>query len=165
VTLGQLQAAAAREPVLWLPRAQAHWAGLALGLASAALGFGLSQVDLPGRTLLAWLCLAGVMAGMVLQWRWKKTDTGWRVDFGRRRIEPVGLRGEALAIAGAGWSIQTSPGDRRTHVAIDLRHADAGRVARLLDVPAPRKAELARVSALADTIARRLDVARTGPQI
>jgi len=165
VKLAQLLANAAREPVLWLPRVEAHWAGLALGLASAALGFGLSQFDLPGRVPLAWLCLFGVMAAMWLQWRWKKTDTGWRVDFAQRRVEPVGVRGQALAIAGTGWSIQTSPGDRRTSVAIDLRHADVGRVVRLLDVPAPRKAELGQLSALADTIAHRLDIARTGPQI
>jgi hypothetical protein len=165
VTLVQLQAAAVRDPVLWLPRLEAHGAGLVVGLASVGLGFGLSQSDLPWRVPLAWLCLAGVMAGMWLQWRWKKADTGWRVDFVQRRIEPVGVRGEALAIVGDGWSIQTAPGERRTSVAIDLRHADAGRVARLLDVPAPGKADLARLSALADTIAQRLGIARTGPQI
>lgn len=163
--LAPLRAAAARDRVLWLPRAQAHGAGLAVGLLSAALGFGLGQVDLPGRTVLAWLCLAGVMTGMWMQWRWKKTDSGWRVDFGQRRIEPVGVLGQAVVIDGEGWSIQTSPGDRRTSVAIDLRHTDVGRVVRLLDVPAPRKAELAELSALADTIAERLTIARTGPQI
>jgi hypothetical protein len=165
VKLAPLRASASREAVLWLPRVQPHGAGVAVGLVSGALGFGLSQVDVPGRTALAWLCLAGVMAGMWMHWRWKKADSGWRVDFGQRRIEPVGLRGQAVAIDGEGWSIQTAPGDRRTSVAIDLRHADVGRVARLLDVPAPRSAELAELSALADTIAERLAIARTGPQV
>jgi hypothetical protein len=165
VKLAELRTAASHEMVLWLPRVEAHGAGLAVGLASAVLGFGIGQTDLPGRTALAWLCLAGVMAGMWMQWRWKKADSGWRVDFGQRRVEPVSVRGQAVTIEGEGWSIQTSPGDRRSSVAIDLRHADVGRVARLLDVPSPRKAELAELSALADTIAARLTIARTGPQI
>ena len=163
--LSSLRTLAVHEPVLWLPRVEAHWAGVALGLGSAVLGFGVTLIDVPGRTAVAWGCLAGMMVAMLMQWRWKKADTGWRVDFGQRRVEPVGVRGEALAIAGDGWSIQTSPGDRRTSVAIDLRHTDVGRVARLLDVAAPRKAELAHLSALADTIAQRLNIARSGPQV
>jgi hypothetical protein len=160
-----MQAAAERDAVLWLPRVEPHPAGMLLGFASAGVGFVLSQTELPGREPGAWLCLAGLMVGMLLHWRWKRTDTGWRVDFERRRVEPVGVRGEAEALAGIGWAIQASPGERRAHVAIDLRHEDRGRVARLLDMPARRKAEMASLSALADTIARRLNVARTGPQL
>jgi len=165
MTVEAYRAAAEREAVLWLPRVESHPAGMLLGFGSAAAGFALSQFDVPGREAWAWLCLAGLMLGMLPHWRWKRADTGWRIDFDRRSIEPVGLRAEAEALQGSGWSIQTSPGEKRATLAIDLRHEDRGRVARLLDVPARRKAEMASLSTLADTIARRLNVARTGPQL
>ncbi len=165
MTLPELQAAAEREPVLWLPRVEPHRAGMLLAFVCAALGFGASRFDLPGREALGWVCLTGVMLGMLLHWRWKKADTGWRIDFQQRRVEPVGQRGEAETVGGAGWSIQAAPGERRATMAIDLRHADRGRVVRLLDVPARRQVEMAGLSALADTIARRLNIARTGPRL
>jgi hypothetical protein len=165
VTVDAWRAAAERDTVLWLPRIESHPAGMLLGYGCAAGGFVLSQVELPGREIGAWLCLAGLMLGMLLHWRWKKSDTGWRIDFERRSVAPVGVRGEAETLQGGGWSIQTSPGEKRATVAIDLRHQDRGRVARLLDVRARRKAEMASLSALADTIARRLNIARTGPQL
>jgi hypothetical protein len=70
-----------------------------------------------------------------------------------------------VALEGAGWSIQVAPGERRAHVAIDLRHADRGRVARLLDVPARRTAQLEALDRLAATLSRRLDIERSGPRL
>jgi hypothetical protein len=149
-------------PVLFIPRVDSHWFGMTLGVASTALGIGLGQFELAGREAWSWGALGGVLVGMLLHWRWKKADTGWRVDFSQRRVDPVGLTGEASRIDGEGWSIQVAPGDRRTNVAVDLRHEDRGRVARLLDAPATGKPDRTALSELADTIARRLDIARTG---
>lgn len=156
---------AERDPMVVLPRLEPHWAGMAVGFASAALGVALARTEGPAREPLAWLALAGGLVGMLLHWRWKRTTDGWRVDFERRRIEPVGGRGTVEAVDGAGWSIQTAPSDRKANIAIDLRHVDRGRVARLVDVPARRRQEMIRVSRLADVLARRLGVERSGPQL
>lgn len=158
-------AAAERDPVVVLPRLQPHAAGMVLGFASAALGVALVQWELPAREALGWLALAGLLAGMLLHWKWKSAHSGWRVDFGARRVEPVGAGGAAEQIEGAGWSIQTAPSERKANIAIDLRHVERGRVARLVDTPARRRSEMAAVSRLADTLARRLGVERTGPRL
>jgi hypothetical protein len=138
---------------------------MAIGFASAALGAVLARWEVPGREALGWLALAGGLVGMLLHWRWKRPSWGWRIDFGQRRVEPVGQRGDAESLVGGGWSIQTAPSDRKANIAIDLRHEDRGRVARLVDVPARRRQEMIRVSRLADLLARRLDVERSGPRL
>jgi hypothetical protein len=161
VSLGPLLAQAADAPVLFIPRIESHWLGMAIGFVSTAAGLVLSQTDFAGREAWSWVALGGLLIGMLLHWRWKLADRGWRVDFARRRVEPVGLLGDAAQIDGGGWSIQVAPSDRRT----DLRHEERGRVARLLDTFASRQADQARLSELADTIARRLNIARTGPSL
>jgi hypothetical protein len=165
VSLGPLLAQAADAPVLFIPRIESHWLGMAIGFVSTAGGLVLSQTDFAGRAAWSWVALGGLLAGMLLHWRWKKADCGWRVDFARRRVEPIGVLGDAAQIEGGGWSIQVAPSDRRAKVAIDLRHEERGRVARLLDTFASRKVDQTRLSELADTIARRLNVARTGPSL
>jgi hypothetical protein len=160
--LARLVDDAGRVPVLWLPRPEAHPAGMLLGLGGFFGGIAAVRWTFPGHEVVAWACLVAVFAGMVLHWRLQRATSGWRVDFDARRVEPVGLRGEAQGIEGAGWSVQVAPGDRRAHVAIDLRHADRGRVARLFDVPVRGKAAAAQLDALAATIARRLRIERSG---
>ncbi len=162
VSLSRLLASAGEQPTVFLPRVESHRAGSVLGLVSALVGLVAQRGDFPGHEALAWVALGGVLAGMLLHWRWKKADAGWQVDFAARRVWPLGLRGEDLTIAGPGWSIQVAPGERRTAIAIDLRHEDRGRVARLLDVPARGKSELTLVDQLADCLARRLDIPRSG---
>lgn len=163
--LAALCAQAARDPVLFLPRIESHGLGMALGLGSAAVGFGLSQSEWAGREAGAWVALAGVLTGMLLHWRWKRADSGWQIDFAQRRVAEVGGRAEAETISGDGWTIQAAPGERRTAVAIDLRHEDRGRVARLFETPARNKAAARQLSELADTLALRLHITRTGPRL
>ena len=153
---------AARAPVLWLPRPESHPAGMLLGIAGVVGGMLAARWQFPGHDLVAWACLVVVFTGMLLHWRLKRSTSGWRVDFEARRVEPVGLRGEAQSLHGAGWSVQVAPGDRRSHVAIDLRHIDRGRVARLLDLPVRGRAATTQLDELAATIARRLRVERSG---
>lgn len=162
MNLGTWLAQAGSDPTVFLPRVESHPAGAVVGLLSAVSGVLAYRLDFGGRDLLGWAALAGVLAGMLLHWRWKRADAGWRVDFTARSVQPVGLRGSAEGIAGEGWSIQVAPGERRAGVAIDLRHEDRGRVARLLDVPARSKAELRQVDQLADRLAQRLAVPRSG---
>jgi hypothetical protein len=151
--------------VLLLAHAEPHWAGGAIGFAGAALGVVVARSDGDLQGTLGWVALAAIMLGMALHGFWRPMGSGWRVHFGERRVEPVGQAGEAVAIAGDGWEIQTAPGDRRHHIAIDLRHRDRGRVARLVDVAARRPSQVRNVSALADRLAERLQVDRSGPRL
>ena len=163
--LERLASQAERVPVLWLPRPEPHPAGMMLGLGGGVVGVAAVRGSVPGHETLAWACLVAVLAGMVLHWRLKRARSGWRIDFEARRLEPVGLRDQALTLEGPGWSVQVAPGERRSQVAIDLRHVDRGRVARLLDLPVRGRAATAGLDALATTIARRLRVERTGPTL
>ena len=151
--------------VLWLPRPEPHPAGTFIGLAGVAGGRVSARWSFPGHEVLAAVSFISVFVGMFLHWRLQRTGRGWRIDFEARRIEPVGLTGDALAIDGSGWSVQVAPGDRRAHVAIDLRHPDLGRAARLLDMPVRGRAETRRLDALAASIARRLRIERSGPTL
>lgn len=153
------------DEMLLLPRVEAHWPGMAIGLVSVAAGVALFKVGAPGANTWGWVAMAGMIVGMLLHWRWKKLDTGWQVHFAQRRVAPVGVRGQPALIEGGGWAIHTAPGDRRASIAIDLRHPDLGRVARLFESPARRGADQRCLSQLADTLARRLGVDRAGPQL
>jgi hypothetical protein len=153
---------ASREPVLFLPHVQPHAAGGLIGLASFVVGLFAAQATFKGHQVLAWIALIGVLVGMVLHWRWITKDAGWRVLFDERRVEPVGVRGDAQTLGTSGWSIQIAPGAKRSSVAIDLRHENRGRVARLVDVRVSGKADTVNLDQLADRLAQRLGVARTG---
>ena len=162
--LPQLLAEAREQPRLELTRPEPHPAGAVLGLGGMLAGVLVYRSEGPARETLGAVALAVVLLGLALHGLWKQPGTGWRVDFVARRIEPLGEKGEALVLAGAGWSIATAPGERRSHVAIDLRHAELGRVARLLDHPAYGSRPVQQISALADVLAERLGVERTGPR-
>mgnify|MGYP006994857459 FL=1 len=108
--------------------------------------------------------MALTFSGLVLHGFWRRPGAGWRIDFTARRVEPEGQRGEVVTIEGEGWTIGTTPGDRRSHVAIDLRHPNRGRVARLFDRPARGVRSVRQISALADVLAERLGVERVGPR-
>lgn len=165
MSLVSLLQQASRDPVLFLPRVESHEAGGVIGLVCFAVGVVAAQWAFPGHEMVAWVALCGVFLGMVLHWRWKKANAGWRVDFTRRLVEPVGLRGRAQPIAGEGWSIQVVPGDKRACVAIDLRHVERGRVVRLIDVPARGKSDTFNLDQLADRLALRLQIPRTGQRL
>jgi hypothetical protein len=152
-------------PQLLLAKPEPHWSGGALGLVGAGFGIVVANSDWSQKATLAWLALAAIVLGMLLHWRWRKVDSGWRVHFAERRVEPVGRAGEPEQLQGDGWEIQTAPGDRRHHIAIDLRHRDRGRVARLYDIPARRQAQIKAISELADKLAERLGAERTGPRL
>ena len=166
--LARLAAEAGSADPLVLPREEAHPAGMLLGAAGFGLGLLAAQVSFAGRETLGWVALAMLCVAMWLHARLRRVAGGWRVDFAARRVEPLGpaspSRDAPVALDGAGWSIQVAPGERRAHVAIALRHADRGRVARLLDHPAYGRRPVQQISALADVLAGRLGVERTGPR-
>jgi hypothetical protein len=169
--LAALADAAGRGPSVELPREEPHPAGMVLGAVGFAIGALAAQFEFAGREQLGWVALAVLCAGMLVHARYKRIGGGWRVDFADRRVEPLVPRGDgtrtdqAEVIAGEGWSIQVAPGDRRAHVAIDLRQRERGRVVRLLDAPARRQAQLEAIDTLAATLARRLAIERSGPRL
>jgi hypothetical protein len=138
-----------------------HGAGMAAGLASVGLGLWAAQAgDAAARW--GWVALAGVVVSAALYTRWTVKGPGWRVDFRARRIEPVGQPGEPVQVEGRGWSVGVGPADRFAHLAIDLRHEDRGRVARLLEAASLRRVQRRQISAIADALAQRLKAARSG---
>jgi hypothetical protein len=162
-TLAELVQAAGAGPAVFLPRVEAHPAGMAV--AGVALMLGVAAGAWVSPTL-GWVALVVMMLAMLLHARVMRVRAGWQVDFVARRIAPHGLHGEAETIDGEGWSIVCAPGDKRQSIAIDLRHADRGRVARLYDsAPRLRGAQMKQLSELADVLARRLRVERAGPRL
>lgn len=156
----------AREaPQVFLPRVEPHPAGTWVGLGSVALGAWAHGADAP--PIVAWVALAGLLAGMLLYAWLERADAGWQVDFDARAVTPRALPGESVTLDdGAGWSVACAPGERRSAVAIDLRHVDHGRVARLFDSgPRLRGARLALLNELADVLALRLRIERSGPRL
>ena len=162
--LPRLVSEAGRQPRVELTRPEPHPAGALLGLGGMLAGVLAYRGEGPWRETLAAAGLGAVLVGLVLHALWRRPGTGWRVDFEARRVEPLGTAGEAAVLEGEGWSIAVAPGERRSHVAIDLRHADRGRVARLIDHPAYGRRPVQQISALADVLAERLGVERTGPR-
>ncbi len=164
LSLPRLLDAARSQAVLLLARAESHPAGGLLGLAGAALGVAAYRSDWAARDALTWVAMALTLGGLALHGFWRRPGAGWRIHFMARRIEPEAQRGEAVLIEGEGWSVATGPGERRSHVAIDLRHRDRGRVARLFERPAYGSRSVGQISALADVLAERLGVERVGPR-
>ena len=162
--LPRLLAQARQQPSFELTRPEPHPAGAVLGLAGMLAGVLVYRSEGPWRDTLGAAALGVVLLGLVLHGLWRRQGTGWRVDVAARRLEPLGERGDAVVLDGTGWSIATAPGERRSHVAIDLRHADRGRVARLFDHPAYGSRPVQQISALADVLAERLGVERAGPR-
>ncbi len=151
-------------PRVFLPHVEPHPAGTWLGLGSVALGAWAHGRDVP--PIVGWVALAGVLAGMWLHARLKRANAGWWVDFGARSVAPQALGGDVVRLDDSGWSVACAPGERRSAVAIDLRHPERGRVARLYDSgPRLRGANMTRLNELADVLAQRLRIARSGPRL
>jgi hypothetical protein len=164
-SLDALVRAAHDAPQLFLPRVEAHPAGLWLGAASLALGLAAASIG-DGHAALGWVALCGMLVAMLLHAGLKRARAGWLVDFAARTVTPCELPGDAVLIDGAGWSIACAPGDRRQSIAIDLRHAERGRVVRLFDSAARlRGVSMTRLNELADVLARRLRIERSGPRL
>jgi hypothetical protein len=163
-SLDRLLRTAREAPQVFLPRVEPHPAGTWIGLGSVALGAWAHGRDVP--PVVQWVALAGLLVGMWLYARLKRADSGWQVDFAARAVAPRGLPGEALSLDDSGWSLACAPGERRSAVAIDLRHPDRGRVARLYDSgPWLRGAKMTRMNELADVLAQRLRIERSGPRL
>jgi hypothetical protein len=160
--LRALCATAQREASVVLVHAEPHRAGAALGLASLLVGVVLVQTGQAAQGPWAWLALLGVLAGMALHLGWKIPGPACRVDFARRRAEPLAHPGDAVQVDGTGWEIRVGPGEQRPQLAIRLRHAERGIALCLLEMPARRQAEIRQLGALADVLAQRLGVARVG---
>jgi hypothetical protein len=163
--IGTLLDQAATAPQLWLPRVDPHPAGPLLGLG----GFGLGVWAVSGgeavAPALAWTALGAILVGMLLNGAFKRLRRGWRVDFAARRVEPVLEPGRAVDLSGEPFSIAVAPGEKRRSMAVDLRHDDLGRVVRLFDSDGWRDVDARQMDTLADLIARRLALPRSGPRL
>lgn len=155
--LRELRLRAEQAPAVELRPDEPHVAGLAIGLGAVVAGIWAARI---ASNVVGWLALGGVVAGMLLVQRWRVPGPGWRVDFERRRVEPVGHAGETFEVRGAGWKLRTAPGDKFGLVAIDLLHDDRGRVARLYQSMVLMRAQRRQLFALADALSTRLGVAR-----
>lgn len=163
-SLEDLVRRARSEPQLFLPRVVPHPAGTWIGLGAVALGAWVHERDVS--PVVQWVALGGLLVGMGLYAWLKRADAGWQVDFVSRSIAPRGLPGEAVVLDDSGWSLACAPGDRRSAVAVDLRHVDRGRVARLYDSgPRLRGTDMTRLNELADVLAERLGIGRSGPRL
>jgi len=161
--LAELVHAAGDGPTVFLPKVEAHPVGMAVGAVALLLGVAAGALASP---TLGWVALVVMMGAMLLHARVMRVRSGWEVDFAARRVTPQGVYGEVEQIGGDGWSIVCAPGDRRQSIAIDLRHVDRGRVARLYDSPPRlRGAQMQQLSELADLLARRLRIERAGPRL
>ena len=160
--LRELRLRAEQAPAVELRPDEPHVAGLAIGLGSVVAGIWAAR---NGAVWVGWMALAGVVACMVLVQRWRVPGPGWRVDFERRSVEPVGHAGERFDVRGTGWTLRTAPGDKFGLVAIDLLHADRGRVARLYQGMVLMRMQRRQLFALADALSTRLGVARVDLQI
>lgn len=157
--------AQAEQPApLFLPRIETGWIGSAVALAGLGVGLAWVRFDPSGsQQAWGWLALLLVFGGMGLQFGRRHIDTGWTIDWQARRITPVGATGQPVQIDGEGYAVVCTAGDKRRSVAIDLRHDERGRVARLFQTPGPaRMADHRTLSALADVLSRRLGVGRGG---
>lgn len=168
--LQELALAARERDVLLLPHLVPGWHGAALAVLGAALGEGWALLTKAGAvptaagTAIGWLALLLILGGLVLQLtRWRQRG-GWQVDVLHRRVEPQGLPGQPWVLEPSqGWSLACVAGDRFRSVAIDLRHEERGRVARLFQSPPRlRLRDIRACSELTDALASRLGVGREG---
>lgn len=151
--------------VLLLPRLEPHPVALVLGLGGAALGVATARFEtMPGRSMLAWMALAAVVAGMVMYSFLTRPGVGWQVDLAARRVQPLGFEAEDADLQSKpGWLLVCVAGSKRRSVAIDLKHEDGGRPRRLFQTRANAgQEEHALMSQLADALAGRLGVRREG---
>lgn len=159
-----LLATAERDDVVFLPHIEPGRVGNALALVGLALGVVWARWHSPGgETVVGWVALALVFAGMLIQTSLRRIDTGWQVDLRRRLITPVGCIGEPVTVSGNGFNVTFAAAEKKRCVVIDLCQDDKGRVVRLFETPGSvRLADHRALSGLADVLARRLQVRRDG---
>jgi hypothetical protein len=82
-------------------------------------------------------------------------------------FKPEGLPGQPILMGTPqGYAVSCVTGDRLRSVAIDLRHGERGRVARIFQTPARTSMKKHRAcSELTDVLAARLGVAREGLRV
>jgi hypothetical protein len=82
-------------------------------------------------------------------------------------FKPEGLPGQPVLLESTqGYALSCVAGDRFRSVAIDLRHEERGRVARIFQTPARTSMKNLRAcSELTDVLAARLGVAREGMRV
>lgn len=160
--LEKLLAEARSAPQLMLLRIESHWIGPAVGLAGLIGGLLVASSQFAAREVLAAIALGVACAGMLLHTRLSRTRPLARVDFERRRVDTPDPPARHWQIDGDDWSILVGPGASRASMAIDLHHADRGRVARLVETAVPRWRDRHALSEQADLLAERLRVVRCG---
>lgn len=160
----ELLAAAETDDSVFLPRIEPGWLGAAIALIGLAAGvFWARSQPAAGDLTVGWIALALILLGMLVQLTRRRINSGWQVDLLARSITPVGQSGQALRLADGDYAIVCTAGDRKRSLAIDVRQAEGRRVMRLFQTPGPvRLADHRVLSALADVLARRLNVARDG---
>lgn len=166
----ELLQAAQRDEEVFLPMRVPGWHGAALAVAGAALGewwvirSKAGTVTDTAGSWLGWLALQLILVGLLVQMTRLQVKGGWSVRFADRRLEPRGLPGHTVVLEGSeGYTLSCVAGDRFRSVAIDLRHEERGRVARLFQTPARTSLrDIRACSALTDCLAQRLGVARGG---
>jgi hypothetical protein len=185
----ELLRAAEQDEEIYLPRLEPGWQGAALAVAGAALGEGWavltkmgSEPSAPAVALegtssvsslailgpaMGWLALILIFAGLLIQLSTWRERGGWRVNLSRREFSPHGLAGEVHAMLNPkGYALSCVAGDRFRSVAIDLRHEERGRIARIFQTPARTSMRNIRAcSELTDVLAGRLGVAREGLRV
>ena len=168
--LDDLQRRAATEGEVFLPHLAPGWQGAALAVAGAALGEGWAVLTRAGSAstsaspLIGWLALLLIFGGLLLQFTQWRVRGGWRVRLTDRTFTPEGRPGHPVTLGDEpGWSLACVAGERFRSVAIDLKHTERGRVARVYQTPGrARLKDIRACSALTDELARRLGIAREG---
>ena len=181
----ELLRAAEQDDEVFLPRLEPGWQGAALAVAGAAMGEGWALLTKMGREpaapaagldpavvaaagpALGWLALILIFVGLLIQLSTWRVRGGWRLRLSRRELQPEGLAGHPHTLQHpAGYALSCVAGDRFRSVAIDLRHDERGRVARIFQTPARTSMKNIRAcSELTDILARRLGVAREGLRV
>ena len=183
--LPELLRAAQHDDEVFLPRLEPGWQGAALAVAGAALGEAWALLTKMGQAqaaptvavapewaarlgpALGWLALAFIFAGLLIQLSTWRVRGGWRLRLDSGEFKPEGLPGQPVLLESTqGYALSCVAGDRFRSVAIDLRHEERGRVARIFQTPARTSMKNLRAcSELTDVLAARLGVAREGMRV
>ena len=154
---------------IFLPHMEPGWIGATIAVGGAAFGEWWAILSKAGQqssaqaSLLGWIALSLVVGGMIIQITQVRVRGGWQVNFAERHLQPQGLRGQAQDLDDSGYAVACVAGSKFRSVAIDLRHAERGTVARLFQSP-PRVSlkDIRAVSELTDHLAQRLRIGREG---
>ncbi|MEY2730202.1 MAG: hypothetical protein RL584_1328 [Pseudomonadota bacterium] len=191
--LPELLRSAREDDEVFLPRLEPGWQGAVLAVVGAVLGEGWALLtkmgqeptassaastgaamgglgaDLAARAgpALGWLALILIFVGLLIQLCTWRVRGGWRLRVSAGELTPEGLAGEPLRLGSPqGYALCCVAGDRFRSVAIDLRHEERGRIARIYQTPA--RTSMKNIQAcceLTDVLALRLGVAREGLRV